>query len=185
MERTAGIILIVGSILFLVAAFMPISWVYAMKTAKEKMERIEKSPGAWRISQLFFALGATVTAIGFGLVAVHFRTSPGALAAYLGVVVIVLGAVLWDWDVYLRAINPEQFVQGLIPGWLFVSYTVLTQFGLVTFGVAFLQAGLPRWLGLGTSGAGLVLFIATLIFKDMPPFVYYLLTLIAGIVLVR
>ena len=67
---------------------------------------------------------------------------------------------------------------------LFPAYTLLTQLGLLAFGVAYLRAGYPAWLGGLTLGGAVVFFVVFsvvyLVFKDIPPFVYYVLTFIAG-----
>jgi len=56
---------------------------------------------------------------------------------------------------------------------------------LLAFGVAYLRAGYPTWIGGITVGGAVIFFIVHLFFKDIPPFVYYILTFIAGIRLMR
>jgi hypothetical protein len=184
-ERVAAIILIVGSVLFIIAAFMPVSQVYVVPTPAAKLEIITSNRTAWSASQLLFGLGASLAAIGLGLVAYHLRGTPGAVWVYIGLAAVILGAMLWDGHVYLRAIDPEGFVEGRLIGWLFPAYALLTQLGLLAFGVAYLRAGYPAWLGGITVGGAVIFFIVYLIFRDIPPFVYYILTFIAGIRLMR
>ena len=43
-----------------------------------------------------------------------------------------------------------------------------------------IPAGYPAWLGGITLGGAVVFFVVYLVFKDIPPFVYYVLTFIAG-----
>jgi hypothetical protein len=86
---------------------------------------------------------------------------------------------------YLRATDPQGWTAGLHPAWLFLSYTFLTQGGLLLLGLAWLNSALPRWPGWLMLGSTALLFIVTVITGDMPPFLYYLLTLAAGIVLYR
>lgn len=180
-ERVAAIILLVGSVLFIIAAFMPVSQVFAEPTPAAKLEIITSNRTAWTASQVLFGLGASIATIGLGLVAHHLRGTPGAVWAYIGLLAVILGAVLWDGHVYLRAVDPEGFVEGRLIGWLFPAYALLTQFGLLAFGVAYLRAGYPAWLGDITVGGAVIFFIVYLVFKDIPPFVYYILTFIAGI----
>ena len=59
-QKLSAIIVIAGSILFLIAAFSPISRVYATPTASDRLELINLSPRAWIVSQVLFALGAIV-----------------------------------------------------------------------------------------------------------------------------
>lgn len=102
------------------------------------------------------------------MVAYHLRGTPGAYWAYIGFALVLLGAVLWDGQVYLRAIDPEGFAEGRLVGWLFPAYALLTQLSLLAFGVAYLQAGYPVWLGGITLGGAVIFFIVYLVFKDIP-----------------
>ncbi|MDQ3910314.1 MAG: hypothetical protein M3305_00695 [Actinomycetota bacterium] len=180
-ERFGATILLVGSVLFLIAASMPVSQVFAESSLAAKLEIITSNRTAWIASQLLFGLGASIATIGLGLVAYHLRGAPGGVWAHIGLAAVILGAVFWDGHVYLRAIDPERFVEGRLIGWLFPAYALLTQLGLLAFGVAYLRAGYPPWLGVATVGGTVTFFIAFLVFKDIPPFVYYVLTLMAGI----
>ena len=169
-ERVAGTFLFVGSVLFIIAAFMPVSQVYVAPTPAAKLQIIYSDPTAWIASQVLFGLGASIAAIGLGFVAYHLRTTPGAVWAYLGLGAVILGAVFWEGYVYLRTINPEGFAEGRPVGWLFPAYALLTQFGLLVFGVAYLRAGYPAWLGGITLAGAVIFFIVFLILKDIPPF---------------
>ena len=184
-ERVAAIILLVGSILFIIVAFMPVSRVYAEPSQAAKLEIITSNRTAWTASQILFGLGASIAAIGLGFATYHLRGTPGAVWVYIGLAAVILGAVLWDGLVYLRAIDPEGFVEGKLISWPFPVYALLTQVGLIAFGVSYLRAGYPAWLGGVTVGGAIIFFIIYLVFRDIPPFVYYILTFIAGIVLVR
>lgn len=185
-QRVDTVLLVVGSSLFLVGAFSPISMaVFTESDAAKRLETIQEGRNAWSISQVFFALGAIVTGIGVGLAAYHYRGTPGSWLAYLGFAAIAVGAALWSWHVYLRTVDPKAFTEGSLPAWLFGVYTVLTQAGLAAFGMALLHTGTPSWVGWMLIGGSTLLFIAYLIFRDMPPFVYYILTLITGVMLYR
>ena len=184
MQRTAGSMLIFGSILFFIAAFSPIAQVFSEPDAAKKLEILLNGRMDWVVDQIFFAFGALVTAVGLYITANHLRTIPGSGRAFLGVAAIAIGAVLWSWDVYLRGIDPQAFVQGTLPAWPFMAYTVLTQAGLATFGSVLIRSTLPHWVGWVFIGGSLLFFIVYLIFKDMPPFAYYILTLPTGIMLV-
>jgi hypothetical protein len=160
---------------------MPVSQVFVEPNPAAKLEIIITNRTAWTASQVLFGLGASIAAIGLGFVSHHLRGTPGAVWAYIGLAAVILGAVLWDGHVYLRAIDPEGFVEGGPVGWLFPAYALLTQVGLIAFGVAYLRAGYPAWLGGVTVGGAVIFFIVYLVFRDIPPFVYYILTFIAGI----
>ena len=180
-ERVAAIILLVGSVLFIIAAFLPVSQVFAEPSPAAKLEIITSNRAAWNTAQVLFGLGASIAAIGLGLVAYHLRGTPGAVWAYVGLAAVILGVVFWDGHVYLRAVDPEGFVEGGPIGWLFTVYALLTQAGLLAFGVSYLRAGYPAWLGVITVAGAVIFFIIFFVLKDIPPFFYYILTFIIGI----
>ena len=182
--KIAAVVLILGSILFQIAAFSPISM--AFFTESDSARRLEialNSIRAWVISQILFTSGAVVAAIGIGLAAHQLRNLPGSALAYVGFAAIAVGATLWVWHGYLRAGDPQALVEGTIPAWLFSGYTLLTQAGLAMFGVVLLRSAISSWVGWTLIGGVVICFVIYLVLKDMPPFVYYILTLLVGIML--
>ncbi len=184
-QRIDGIVLIVGSILFMIAAFSPVSRIFGLPDAAQKLEIIMAERGAWTVSQVLFSLGALVTAVALILTWYHFRSLPSSGWAFAGVAAIAVGALFWSWSVYLRGADPQAFVEGTLPGWPFVAYSILTQAGLVMVGLLLLRTGLPGWVGWVDIGGAVFFFVAMIIFRDMPPFVYYILTLLTGVMLYR
>lgn len=185
LQKICAITIIVGSLLFLIAAFSPISRVFGESSAAVKLEIIMESLNQWKFSQFLFAAGTFVTAIGIGLTGILYRTQSISMIIYLSMVLLLIGVVFWTWHVYLRAVDPLAFTEGSIPAWLFVTYTFLTQAGLILFGVALLGMGLPDWTGWLMIGSMVLFFLLTIIFKDMPPFVYYIITLVTGVMIYR
>jgi hypothetical protein len=78
-ERVAAIILLVGSVLYIIAAFMPVSHVFAEPSPAAKLEIITSNRTAWSASQVLFGMGASIAAIGLGFVAHHLRGTPEAV----------------------------------------------------------------------------------------------------------
>jgi hypothetical protein len=185
-QRLTGILLILGAISFLVAAFMPLSMaVYGEPSPEKRLENIEAAGIVWPIQHVLFGAGILVTIAGVVLVAAYFqRQSPSIwlLPAVLAFIASALPAIPW---LYLRAVDPQGWTAGQQPTWTFLSYTFLTQGGLLLLGFAWLKSSLPSWPGWLMAGGAALLFILTVITGDMPPFVYYLLTLTAGVVLYR
>ena len=182
LPNIAGIVTIVGSIIFLVAAFLPISMTYfPAKTVAERLEIVTTRPQGWLIAQLLFGLGGVVTAVGLGLAASHWEAVSWALSMGWGL--FGLGAGLWAWLVYWRAKEPAGFAQNNQPNWPFPVYSFLTQAGLLLFGIGLLALELPNWIGWLLIGGAILFCLAFIIFKDVPPLVYYILTLIAGIMI--
>jgi hypothetical protein len=92
-------------------------------------------------------------------------------------------AVLWLWHVYGRTVDPVAFAEGRWPRWPQLAYFMLTEIGLAILGFALLRSDLPSWIGWMLIGSMVLLFVLTLIYRDVAPFWFYLVTLIAGITL--
>jgi hypothetical protein len=183
MQRIAGCMLMIGSILFFIAAFSPIAQVFSEPNEAKKIEILTNGGRDWTVDQIFFALGSLVTAAGLALIAYQFRTTPLSWLVFLGLTAVVIGAFLWSWNVYLRAIDPQAFVRGTLPAWPFRVYTLLTQAGLAAFGIALLRSDLPGWAAWVLIGGSLIFFVLYVIFKDLPPFAYYILTFPTGMIM--
>lgn len=72
-----------------------------------------------------------------------------------------------------------------VNNWIFPAYTLLTQLALMIVGFVLIQRNYPAWLSWGVLVLGGLSILAYLVFKDMPPFVHYVLLLVMGIALVR
>ena len=179
MSKLAAIVLIIGSVLFLIAAFLPIT---AAFVAERDIAQLQSSPVEWAVSNLVFAVGSILVVVALALFTLQLRDTSAAFPGYLGLAMIALGTLCWVTILYYRVTLPLQAVfQTPTFGWLFIVYTLLIQAALVAYGFAFLRAGYPRWMGLGSIILSALLFIAYLIFKDVPPFAYYVITLAIGV----
>ena len=181
--KIAGLVLVAGSLFFIVAASLPPTAVFAESVPIKKLTIILNAQGTWAVMQFLFALGSLVAALGIGLVAYHFRNIQGSALAYLAFTAFVIGAALWSWHAYSRAADPNAFVEGTLPAWPFVVYTLLTLAGLLLFGLLLLRTGLPNWAGWVLIIGASLFFVLYLIFKDLPPGLHYLLTLFLGIMM--
>lgn len=178
-------IVILGSILFLIAAFMPISKVFVERSPEKKLEIITSNRTTWNVMQVLFGLGALVAAVGVAVLAYAFQQYQESGILKLSSVLLIIGSMLWIWHLYLRGTNPEEFAFGQQPWWHFAGYTIITQIAMVIAGYYFLQIPIPNWIGYTfIIGMG-VLFLLTVIFRDMPPFVYYIFFIVAAIGLWR
>ena len=90
-QKMSALVIILGSVLFLIAAFSPISGVFAEPSPAGKLEIIMASPNAWSVAQIFFALGAMITVIGIALIGDRFRTQSVAWFIHASVAVLCLG----------------------------------------------------------------------------------------------
>ena len=173
-----------GSLAFLVAAFLPISRVYAMPGAQGKLDLINRSPWAWRTSQALFATGAPMTAAGLGLTVLLADLPWHPLLRCLPLVLLGAGATLWVRHTHLRTITPDAWTAGSLPRWHFPAYTLLTIAGTAVTGLAFLDTG-PTWLALTLLIAPALFLIAFVAFRDLPPFLHYLPTLALAVEQIR
>ena len=189
MEKAAGIVLIISSILFLIAAFMPISMrVFSGSDPQRQIEYIEKDRRGWLISCFLFGAGSLVTVVGFAIFAVQIVSNSAIikLALWLAIASAAFGALQWVIIVYKRATTlplEKIFNDDSGNNWAFPVYTILTQIALIVVGFVLVQTGYPAWLGWGAVILAALSLIAFLVFKDMPPFTHYLITLVIGIVL--
>lgn len=182
--QVSGTVMILGSVLFLVAAFMPISArVFSASSPAKKLEHITESPRAWIVSQVLFGLGSLVTVIGIGLLASDDRDGSFAWLMLIGTALLMLGLVPWFGHLYARAADPAAFADGKVPAWLFLLYAALTEVGLAIFGVALLASTYPDWLAWVVIVGMALLIVLTIVIRDIPPFFFYVVTLLAGVVI--
>lgn len=184
-DKFAAVMTIVGSVLFLVAAFLPISRVFVEPSSVRKLEIINASPDAWTAAQVMFGLGALATVVGLAIAAFQFREQSTTWIAYLSVGLLLLGAFAWMWHLFARMDDPATFAQGLLPAWPLFAYFVLTPAGLAGLGIALLRSPLPDWVGWLLIVSMLFFLIVTAVFRDIPPLVYYVPTLVTGVMLYR
>ena len=184
--KSAGVVLIIGAVVFAIGSFSPSIGVFWESDAGTRLQLIEEGQAFWQLMHWAWILGALLTIIGLGLVTYHLRKSHVAMLAILAFVAVALGAAIGIWHLYLRAADPEAFTQNALPGWHYGVYTALTLLGLAIYGFVYLRAGLPRWLGYVTIGGAVIAFIGFVVLGDVwPPLSYYILTFLAGVVLVR
>jgi hypothetical protein len=191
MQKLAGVGLIVGSILFIIAAFTPLTFRVIMADTQQRIELIQNERTGWVFLNILFGVGSVVAVVGLALFAQHVQSlgdNPTVrVVSYLSAAIAALGALGWVIIVYNRAVLPPQELGGnlSINNWIFPAYTLLTQIALMIVGFVLIQTGYPAWLGWGMLVLGGLSLIAYLVFKDMPPFVHYVLLLVMGIALMR
>ena len=183
-ERISGIVLFVGCALFIIAAFSPISWVFAEHVVEKKIEMVNQSPDAWKLAQVFFGSGAFVTVAGLLLAYFNLRRKNAGFLSFAALMSAFIGVIPWLIHVYLRAMDPDAAFRGeLHPRWFLAIYFTLTLIAIVLFGMALLKAGYPRWVGWFNVAACIAL-VAMFIFSGaLPPFFYYAVISIGAIVL--
>jgi hypothetical protein len=181
--QIAALLLILGTLLIYTGfgAFPP--RIYTEKNTQEKLNLLSAQPRRWVLCQSLVILGGIATVAGAIFLLPLFRESQGVLLVRIGVMVFLLGHVFWIWNLGLRTVHPEEFARNEIPGWLFGAYSILILLGLTCFGAAFWLQGIHQVLGAGLFLGALMILGLFLKFKDMPPFLYYAMTLVIGLTL--
>lgn len=186
LQRVSAIVIVVGAIVFLSAAALPVSMrVFPEPSPIRRLGYIEAAPTAWIVAQVLFAVGAALTVVGIGLLARGLADGFSTALMRVSVVVLFVALLPWVWHLYARAVDPAMFAAGSFPRWPLMTYFLLTELGLVIFGVSLLRTPLPSWVGWVVIGSMTLVFVLTLITRDMVPAVYYLVTLLTGVMLYR
>lgn len=188
LERIAGLVIMVGVVLYIVAMFVS-PRLYQEPDINQRVSIIEANRTRWNVSQLLFGLGIGLPAVGFLLLTLHLHDIQRQWAIYAGAAAFILGALSGVIFVFRQTSDPVQYWASTQPSALIVGAVVLTLAGLLLYGVVFIQGGFPKWLGYVAVAAAVVLLAAFLVTRGTTGFVVaslsYLIILIVGIVLVR
>jgi hypothetical protein len=203
----AYVLLIGGSMVFLVGAAIGVPRVFMEPDPDARLRLLRARPRAWRWAQPLYAGGPLLAAAGVVVLAAgagHLGTAggggrpgtaggagqldgagaaPRALVAAAGAALVV-GALAWARSVHQRTVRVADFAHGRLPGWPFTTYVLLTVAGLALLGAGLLAGGFPAWLGWLVLAADAMFLAAYLRLRDLPPFVFYLLLLTVGSALV-
>ena len=104
-QKTTALILGLGSLFFLVAAFLPYARVFAEPDAGKKLSIIMDMKKMWTIGQVLFGLGAVVAILGLGFLSYGLRDLTIAGWAYFGVGLMFIGSLLWCWHLWERTLT--------------------------------------------------------------------------------
>lgn len=184
MLRLSAIALVAG-VLFLAAAVLPVSVrVFPEPSPRKKLEHMRASATQWTVANVLFGVGATVVAVGIVLFALGLDDRAARVVAVVSAALALGGLLPWIVHLHARATNPQAFAGGELPRWWLWAYFVLTPVAVALFGVALLMSGLlPPWVGWTVAGTMAVVLVVTVVAGDMPPAVYYLVTLLPGTML--
>ena len=179
--RNSAILILFGSILFIIAAVLPYTRVFIETDTHKKLAIIQELRLQWNVSHIVFILASLLTSAGLSLLVGIYARALQTPWAWFIAVSIILGALLWIWDCVERLLSPESFVFGTGTPYLFLIFSILTMIGLFLLGILILKAGLSAWVGWMLMGAMTLVAVLFIIFKDVPPIVYFIFTLILGI----
>ena len=183
-QRLSAILLIAIFVAVIFTTIINAPGLYQTQDINERLQIIETYRTRWLISQTLVVIYSLLTIIGFSLLASTLMTTGRAWIPVLGAAAMVAGTISGLYFLYLQTIDPRGGYSGAYPlpesvtYWLWLAGTLL-------FGFAFLQVGLPAWLGYVTVGTAIVYGLIFLLTGAgfMTPFLVALLTLVIGIVL--
>lgn len=185
-----GYLLIAGFVVVLLATFAGPPGLFQEPDSEKRLEIIETYQSRWVASNVLFVLGGLATAAGLILFTIYAQGEVNSLLNWLAALSYSLGTVLWIIFLYNRTVNPAQLFEdyAFTPGTIALIGLLIG--GLLLYGIVYIQAGYPGWLGFGTVGltvliGALALFFPSRFFASFPPQVLYLFTLAAGIVFLR
>ena len=161
-QRLSAVLLIAGFAVLLLGFPFGVPGLYQTTGAAERVQLIEKHKTRFKVTQVSLALGFLLTTVGFVVLASELRKVGNAWIPTLGAAALVVGVILGEYFIYRQTTDPLRAYAGQYSAFETLYYW-LTLAGLLLFGVAFLQAGLPAWLGYLTAGAALIYGVVFLV----------------------
>lgn len=192
LQRLAGIAMI-ASFGFLILNFVvgP-PGVSQAPDVDSALQAIRDQQGLYVLSSTISGAAVLLPAVGFLLLALYLRGKQDPWTINLGAAAFLIGAVLGLIHVVRIAIDPRPYLETVIaratPPTLFTVYGFVTLAGAFLVGVAFLQSGLPRWLGYMVAGYSAISAVVVLV-AGIPVYpavmLLYLIYPVVGVVLLR
>jgi hypothetical protein len=177
--------LIAGFAVLTVAGLLGPRGIYETPDLQRRIPIIEEYKTRWNITQPLLGRSLLLTAAGFVVLASELRTAANVWVLGLGATALAVGTISAVVFIYRQTTDPLGSFEGAYSG-METLYYWLAPAGLLFFGVAFLQAGLPAWLGFVTVGA--TLLFGTVFFllsssKFLTPGLVSILSLVVAIFL--
>ena len=178
--QIAGLIVVVGSLLFLVTPFVGSASLYRL-APEDRMAWIEGHSRTVAIQNSLVAIGSVMVAVGYVTWSIETVSLTGWINA-TAAITIALAAASTAAFFYQTTKSPESYhVADHISEVGYASF-VLMSAAAVLYGVLFLQAATPDWVGLLSIVVGAFMGGALVIAggKELLPQPYYVVTLVAG-----
>lgn len=179
-ERIGGVLLIVGSVVFFLGAAIGVPGVFTRTDPQVRLRMLTERRRAWQVAQPLYGVGPGFATAGVGVLA---ASSGGGAAVVLAAScgMLAVGVLAWWWSLFLRGTRLSDFAFGELPSWPFATYVLLTVAGIALLGLGFLLGEFQTWLVWVTLVADAVFLVGYLRFRDIPPFVFYVLLTVVGV----
>jgi len=185
-QRLTAILLIAAFAIIMISTAVNAPGLYQTQDIEERLQIIDTYRTRWLVNQalVFVYLMFTMTGLLMLVSILWTRVQSQILAP--GAVALIAGIIAGLYFLYLQTIDPHGGYSGAYPIWENLAYWLWLA-STFLFGIAFLQAGFPAWLGYLTAGAAIAYGIVFLITGAgfMTPFILGILQLVIGIVLLR
>ncbi|MFQ5944584.1 MAG: hypothetical protein ACE5JF_13635 [Anaerolineales bacterium] len=162
-QQLSAVLLIAGFAVLVLGLPFGVPGLYQATDPAERVQLIEQHKTRFKVTQVSLALGFLLTTVGFVVLASELRKVGNAWIPTLGAAALVVGVISGEYFIYRQTTDPLRAYSGQYSGFETLSYWLWLA-GLLLFGVASLQAGLPAWLGYLAAGAALiygVIFLVT------------------------
>jgi len=193
--RIAGAIVSIGSIVQLIAAFLPTAIVFDRNADPlVRLQAIASNTTGWMLQAFLFPIAFLIVAVGFGILSKAFPDSRTRNMAVAATAFSVLSLLLWlpislgriqlaaDIQNVIRLYEPNSSLG--ISFTTFLPYTLATLLMIALMGVALFWSRLRRVTGASAIALAFLGLSALVVTGDWPPFLSYFFTLIMGIGLV-
>jgi hypothetical protein len=186
-QRLSAVLLIAGFVALVLSFLLGppgIAQTYQPPDPNRRIQIIEQYKTRWNISQSLIGLSLLLTTIGFFVLNTRLYTVANAWIPTLGASAFIFGVISGALFIYRQTTAPLSTYEGAYSIYQTLYYW-LSLAGLLVFGVAFLQAGLPTWLGYLTVGTALVYGVVFLVTGSgfATPFLISLLSLVIAVIL--
>jgi hypothetical protein len=151
-QRLSAILLISGFAFLLFGFVFGLGTrIYGTTDMTERERIVDENKTRWNITQSLAGIGLLLIAIGFSVLASRLRTEANAWIPTLGGAALVFGTLSGIYFLYRQTTDLVGAFSGKYPVFEPLA-NILILAGLIFIGIAFLQAGLPAWLGYLTAG---------------------------------
>jgi hypothetical protein len=186
----SGILLVAGFVLVLFASFASPPRLYQESDSQIRLEIVKNNKTRWLLSNIFFIIAGVTSAIGLLLFTLQVGGEANSFLNWLAVVTYALGTFLWIIFLYNRHVDPAQLFEDYSFSRFTVALFALLVIGHLLYGIIFIQADYPGWLGYGTVALSTIIGLIAIVLPDkffasFPPQTFYFLTLAAGILFLR
>jgi hypothetical protein len=186
--RIAGILIILGFIVFWVGNLYSPPGVYSEIELDARLQAVNEYPNRWAISQGLGGVGLGISVIGLLLMSVYFANESSPWFTYLPLAANILAVVLFSIWLYQYITAPMSIWELPSQSPLIVAATILLLVGGFLYGFMYLQVGFPGWLSYLSIGFSAIAVIAILVARPPVFYVislYYFILLAVAVVLIR